>query len=57
MKPVDPINSQDASDSDEAVAVICYDGKSLAPGIAKASDGDMEAVLHQRVAKSLLKAQ
>jgi hypothetical protein len=56
MKPGDPINSQAASDSDEAVAVIRCDEKSLALGISKASDGDMEAVLDKRVAKSLLKA-
>ena len=56
MKEAGTINFQDASDSDEAVAVVRYDEKSVAICVSKKTDGDMEVVLDQQAAKSLLEA-
>jgi len=54
MKEAGTINFQGASDSDEAVAIVRYDEKSVAICISKASDGDMEVVLDKLTAKLLL---
>ena len=54
MKEAGTINFQDAKDSDESVAIVRCDEKSVAVCLSKKSDGDMEVVLDKQAARLLL---
>ena len=56
MKEADTIRFLDASDSDETVAIVRYDEKSVAVCLSKKSNGDIEVVMSKTDAKALLEA-